>query len=170
MKIVTLKINVRDVIYDIRNKAWLLARARDNGTNFKQVAYMKPDSEGGDNAQLLQAVAGAWYGLRPLFGEYVVGGGRDPEEAFLAATAPLHNDDELTAVLTLPENFNETVSAALADNVHKYIVAQALAEWLRLNVADDATAFFTEAQMYYNTIWANLAQRIRPERPRVSQV
>lgn len=167
MKLFAIRIHVPDVLYDIRNKAWLTARARDTGNNYKQVAYMKPDSEGGDSAQLLRAVTSAWRRLKPLFAEYLQPGESDTQDdAYVATASVVDAQDDLTELLYMPETFNEAVCDTVVDTIHKYLVSRSLGEWMRLNVAADADTYLSEAEVFYQEIWASLGQRIRPSRPK----
>lgn len=165
MKILTIRLKVSDVIYDIRNKAWLTARARDNGTNFKQVAFLKPDNEGGDLSQLMRSVIGAWRKLLALFAEYIPADEDVPDEDFVADADADTRLEYLEQTLWMPNNFNEGLRATIADTAHKYVVARALGEWLRLNVSADADKFLAEAEALYGEIWTSLGARVRPERP-----
>lgn len=169
MKILTIRLKTSDVIYDIRNKAWLTARARDNGTNFKQVAFLKPDNEGGDMSQLRRSVTSAWNALLKLFAEYIPASEKLPEEDFVASSVIDERMEFLEQTLCLPNNYNEQTRQMLVDIVHKYLVDCALGEWLRLNVMSDADKFLAEAAAHYNEVWAMLGARVRPERPDESE-
>lgn len=165
MKILTIRLKVSDVVYDIRNKAWLTARARDNGTNYKQVAFLKPDNEGGDLSQVKRSIGSAWSAINKLLVEYIPTSDLPAREDFVATPNADETGEYLEVTLWLPNNYNEGTREILADLLHRYIVASALGEWLRLNVAPDADKYFAEAARIYDEVWAVLGARVRPERP-----
>ena len=163
-KTLTITLEVRELMYDIRNKAWLTGQAREAAqtANFAAASGMQMDDDDGNGYQLRRSLANAFATLKVVIGEYLDG---DTTSADNKIGKIIDNDGQLTLTLSLPTNYNAATADAVCNGAHAYLVDTALAEWLTITDKNDAEDYATHAATSLEIMRRALYRRTRPDRP-----
>ena len=179
-----------EIIYDIQNKSMLLARSRNTGDNYEDVAHMQANDDEENENQIMRSIGNAWTSLQSKLSEYVDVGIEDYERVNAAgdteitwhrygdptatpatgdgmATATnrlFDTQGRLLAYLLMPENYNEASKELIATAMHQYIVNMSLAEWYVLTNKAESDKFLTMATGNFSQLREALHRRKRPSR------
>lgn len=115
-KTVTITLAISELIYDVRNKAYLTGRSRQTGNNHEQVAYVQASEDDDDMNQILRSIGNAFGTLKTKLSEYIEDKGTSANNVQIKST------DNLTVALQMPSNYNSSTEQAIANSMHNYIV------------------------------------------------
>lgn len=189
-----------EVLYDVKNKAFLTGRSRYNGQNDEEKANMQAGDDEEDDNQIRRSITNAMHGLlpklaeyNPEYGEKIMKNLLPPQRAFRPyANVPNDGSGENIAEnsegvpgkhffnnvifsepdgnkpivlhLSVPSNFNESVTPTIAHEVHQYLVNIAMADWFLITNKTDAADYVTLAQSCIALIRETINKRVRPQR------
>lgn len=162
-KEVTIKIEVRELLHDIRNKTYLTKAARSvAGLSPEAASDMQADESGADKYQLGRALAHAFEGVKNVVSEYLEEG---EESGTNQIKKEIDNEGQLTLDLMMPDNFDKNAIGLLTESVHAYMVTTALAEWFIVKNPNEAQYYIKEIPGCISAIRVAIYKRNRPERP-----
>lgn len=153
-KDITITLALKELIYDVQNKAYLTARSRKNGDNDEQVANMMASDDEENANQVLRSIQNAMGVLKTKLAEYIKEDTKGANNALEGANNTTVSTDKTVAItLNMPVNFNEAMVTAVTAACHAYVVDMAVAEWFVITDKADAKEYADMA--------ANDLQRIR---------
>ncbi len=162
-KTLTVTQEVKELIYDIQNKAFLTGRAREaEGTKSYEAASNMQASDDDDRYQIRRSLANAFASMKSLLGEYLY---EEKSTSDNRVYEEIDNDGQLTLSLQLPCNYNDASADSLSNGIHSYLVDTALVEWFTITDKEDAQAYIAHLAGSIETIKKALYKRSRPARP-----
>lgn len=160
-KHLTITLYTSEIIYDIRNKAYLTGRSRANEENQERVASMQASEDDEDLNQILRSIGTAMEGLRAGLSEYIESPATSPSNRLMNAS------ENISVELSMPSNYNESVGQSIATNAHQFVVCRALAEWFLITNKPDAGDYDKLAGEHLSLIRLAINKRVRPTRKAV---
>lgn len=163
-KTLTVTLEVKELMHDIMNKAYLTGQAREaEGVKSYEAASNMQASEDDDNSyQLRRSIANAYSSLKSILGEYL------DENKTSSGNLIQHEidaDSRLTLAFRLPSNFNNASADSLGNGIHAYLTDMALGEWFTITNKADAADYLTHAAATLENVKRALYKRSRPTRP-----
>ena len=162
-KTLTVTQQVKELVYDIQNKAYLTGQAREaEGTKSYEAASNMQASDDDENSyQIRRSLANAFSSLKSLLGEYLQ---EDKSTSNNLINKEIDNDGELTLAFELPSNYNSSADA-LGNGIHAYLVDMALGDWFAITNKEDAQTYVAHSAVSLENVKRALYKRSRPERP-----
>lgn len=155
---------VKELIYDIQNKAYLTGRSReaDSSKSYKAASNMQASDDEEDGYQIRRSLANAFSSLKSRLGEYL--------SEYMSTSDnilydEIENEGQLVLCFELPSNFNSASADSLGHGIHAYMVSMALSEWFAITNREDAGVYVSQAEMSLENVQRALYKRSRPERP-----
>lgn len=163
-KLITIRLYLSLLYYDVRNKAWLTGRSRSTGQNQEEVAYMQASDDEEEAGVLMRSVRAAIGELKVGLNEYLL---EDDASATNIPINPTRPDDKdvVCLVLVVPLNYSESMTGTLAAAAHRYVVEKALGDWFLITNKGDAQDCATLAMGQLGMIREAINKRTRPVRP-----
>ncbi len=158
-KQIPITLRLDDIMYDIRNKTYVVGRSKDTGENPEQVAGIQADDEPESLNQILRSIGTAFASVRMQLSKYI-----DTVQTS-GDNAQFEGDSDLDLVLNLPDNFDETAIDVLSSSMHNYIVNTAIAGWFSLTNQEEMEKYVKLARSNNIQMMKALHTRKRPERP-----
>lgn len=167
-KTLTVKERVGELIYDVKNKAYLTGQARQaqQAANYEAASNMQASDDNENSYQIRRSIANAFSALKSLLGEYLVDTSTSTNN--LDAYKKVDGDDakdDLTLTFSLPSNFNQASADSLGNSIHAYLVAKSLAEWFTITCQTEVQAYEAQALTALENAKRALYKRSRPTRP-----
>ena len=163
-QIVTVKIDVKTALYDVRNKAYITGNSRmaAGTTNYEAGSKMQASEDNEEDDQLKRSLTTYFTGLKSKLGEYL-----DEETTTTnnLITQKIEDEDVLTLAFKLPTNYNNASADALGAGIHAYLVDLVLADWFNITNPQDAKSYTEHASVMLEDVRAALYKRSRPTRP-----
>lgn len=159
------KIEVKELMYDIMNKSYLTGQARfaeSGGQNYQASSNMQASEDEENSYQIRASIASAAAGLKSHLGEYL-----DENKTTTNNRIPteVDNDGTIVYAFKLPSNFNQASIDSLGRGIHDYIVDLALGDWFTITNKADAPDYIGRAATHLETAKRALYKRSRPQRP-----
>lgn len=163
-KTLTVTLEVKELMHDIMNKAYLTGQAREaDGTKGYEAASNMQASEDEDNSyQLRRSLANSFSALKSLLGEYL---NEDRDTSNNRIQKIIDNDGQLELAFLLPSNYNNASADSLGNGIHAYLVDMVLAEWFTITNKADAQDYLNHSTVSLETVKRALYKRSRPTRP-----
>lgn len=162
-KTLTVTLEVKELMYDIMNKAYLTGQAREAGDLGYEAASNMQASEDDENSyQLRRSLANAYSSLKSLLGEYL---NENRSTTDNKVQSEIDNDGQLSLAFLLPSNYNNASADSLGNGIHAYLVDMALAEWFTITNKADAEDYLTHSTASLEIVKRALYKRSRPTRP-----
>lgn len=162
-KTLTVVQEVKELIYDIQNKAYLTGQAREaNGASYEAASNMQASDDEENSYQIRRSLANAFSALKSLLGEYLH---EDKTTSNNRIAAEIDNNGKLTLEFLLPSNYNNASADSLGDGIHAYLVDVVLAEWFAITNPEGAKSYVEHSGLSLETVKRALYKRSRPERP-----
>lgn len=163
-KTLTVKLEVKELMHDIMNKAYLTGQAREaEGAKGYEAASNMQASEDEDNSyQLRRSLANAYSSLKSLLGEYL---DEDKSSSNNRIQQEIDEDGQLELAFLLPSNYNNASADSLGNGIHAYLVDLTLAEWFTITNKEDAQDYLNHSTVSLETVKRALYKRSRPKRP-----
>lgn len=163
-KTLTVTQQVKELVYDIQNKAYLTGQAREaEGTKGYEAASNMQASDDTENSyQIRRSLANAFTSLKSLLGEYLF---EDKSTSNNLINTEIDNDGTLTLAFKLPSNYNNSSADALGNGIHAYLVDMALGDWFAITNKEDAQTYLAHSNVSLENVKRALYKRSRPERP-----
>lgn len=163
-KILTVTEEVKEIIFDVTNKAFLTGRAREaeNAKEYEAASNMQASEDNEDSYQLRRSLANAFSSLKSLLGEYI-------DETTTTTNnlieQEIDNDGQLVLAFRLPSNYNNASADSLGKGIHAYLVDMVLSEWFTITNKADAKDYLDHAGASLEIVKRALYKRSRPTRP-----
>ncbi len=163
-KKLTVTLEVKEIMHDIMNKAYLTGESREaeGSSNYEAASKMKASEDDDNSYQLRRSLANAFSALKSSLGEYL-------DENRSASNNLIQDeidaDGQLTLAFLLPSNYNNASADALGNGIHAYLVAETLADWFMITDKADAKEYLEIAQAAHENVKRALYKRSRPTRP-----
>lgn len=162
-KQLTVTLEVKELMYDIMNKAYLTGQAREAAEMGYEAASNMQASEDEENSyQLRRSLGNAFSSLKSLLGEYLDETCTTTNNKMLDA---IDNDKQLTLAFKLPSNYNDASADSLGAGIHAYIVDMVLGEWFTITNKADAADYIEHSATSLEVVKRALYKRSRPARP-----
>lgn len=163
-KTLTISQQVKELVYDIQNKAYLTGQAREaEGTKGYEAASNMQASDDVENSyQIRRSLANAFASLKSLLGEYL---SEDKSTSNNLINSEIDNDGILQLAFELPSNYNNSSADALGNGIHAYLVDMALGDWFAITNKEDAQTYIAHSSISLENVKRALYKRSRPERP-----
>ena len=162
-KTLTVTQQVKELIYDIQNKASLTGQAREaGGMGYQAASNMQASDDDENSYQIRRSLANAFSSLKSLLGEYL---NEDKTTSDNLIYDEIDNDGELSLEFLLPSNYNNASADSLGNGIHAYLVDMALGDWFTITNKEDAQTYITHSAVSLETVKRALYKRSRPERP-----
>lgn len=155
---------VKELVYDIQNKAYLTGQAREaEGTKGYEAASNMQASDDEENSyQIRRSLANAFSSLKSLLGEYL---SENTTTSNNLINQEIDTDGVLTLSFELPSNYNNSSADALGNGIHAYLVDMAIADWFSITNKEDAQTYIAHSAVSLENVKRALYKRSRPERP-----
>ncbi len=163
-KTLTVTLEVKELMHDIMNKAYLTGQAREaDGTKGYEAASNMQASEDEDNSyQLRRSLANSFSALKSLLGECL---NEDRDTSNNRIQKIIDDDGQLELAFLLPSNYNNASADSLGNGIHAYLVDMVLAEWFTITNKADAQDYLNHSTVSLETVKRALYKRSRPTRP-----
>lgn len=165
---ITVTQQVKELVYDIQNKAFLTGQAREaDGTmNYEASSNMQVSEDEENSYQIRRSLATAFSSLKSLLGEYLQDNTTTTDNLI---KNEIDNDGVLELTFEMPSNYNNSSADALGAGVHAYLVDMALADWFAITNKADADIYLAHSKISLESVKRALYKRSRPERPTYQQ-
>lgn len=156
---------VKELLYDIMNKAYLTGEARKAASkdqNYEEASNMQASEDNENSYQLRRSLANAYSSLKSLLGEYL---DEDRTTTDNLIQKEIDSDGKLSLAFKLPSNYNNASADSLGNGIHAYLVDVALAEWFTITNKPDAQDYLAHSAVSLEIVKRALYKRSRPTRP-----
>lgn len=153
-----LQLKMSEIIYDIQNKTYLTGRSISNGTPTSHIANMQANDDDENAAQILRSITTAFAVLHNRLAEYL------DMEVTLSGNDSLSATDNISLTLSMPSNFNGSVSRTVGEAIHQFIVATAITDWFAITAKGETTDYTPVAEKSLAILEEALCKRSRPIR------
>lgn len=184
MKSLSITLYLSEILYDIRNKAFLTGRSRETADNQAQISWSQLSGDEPEMGQIMRSVESALAVVQTKLAPYLEEITRErilrehhppcmphPEELIeLPAEDDVlmrFEDNAITMKLLMPDNYNQAFVPVLSSSIHNFIVAAVLGEWFVISHPNEAKAYLQWAEGESANIKACLEKRIKPLRRRL---
>lgn len=163
-KTLTVTEQVKELVYDIQNKAYLTGQAREaeGKKDYQAASNMQASDDMENSYQIRRSLANLFSALKSLLGEYLSENKTTSDN--LIATE-IDSDGELTLEFELPSNYNNASADSLGNSIHSYLVDMALGDWFAITNKEDAETYINHAAVSLENAKRALYKRSRPTRP-----
>lgn len=162
-KTLTVSLQVKELMYDVMNKAFLTGQAREaSGKGYEEASNMQASEDAENSYQLRRSLANAFSTLKSLLGEYL---DEDTTTTSNLIQQEIDDDGELSLSFKLPSNYNNASADSLGNGIHAYLVDVTLSEWFTITNKDDAKDYVDHSQASLEIVKRALYKRSRPTRP-----
>ena len=164
---ITVTQQVKELVYDIQNKAYLTGQAREaeGKKNYEAASNMQASDDTENSYQIRRSLANAFSTLKSLLGEYL---SEDKTTSDNIIAQEIDNDGVLTLAFELPSNYNNASADSLGNSIHAYLVDMALGDWFVITNKEDAETYIAHSAVSLENVRRALYKRSRPERPKFS--
>lgn len=163
MKIITITERVRELVYDIQNKAFLAGRAREaeGKKGYEAASYMQTSDDEGECYQIKRSLTNAFTALKGMMGEYIAEENTTGDNLI---NKEIDCDGTLTLSLVMPRNYNGAATDGLCNGIHDYLVDMALADWFAITDKEDAEIYIANSAQALENVKRAFYKRCRPKR------
>lgn len=162
-KTLTVTEEVKELMFDIMNKAYLTGQAREKaGMGYEEASNMQASEDSENDYQLRRSLTNSFMGLKSLLGEYL-----NENKSTTDNKVPqiVEDSGQLTLAFQLPSNYNNASADSLGAGIHAYLVDMTLYEWFLITNKNDAQDYLAHSQVSLETVKRALYKRSRPTRP-----
>lgn len=185
---------VSEIVFDIRNKAFLTGKSRKE-KDASIIANMQASDDEEDMAQLARSVQSAYGTMLTKLSDYVINSATFEKTVDPSATNPTSNmvtvtttkfntgdnilcwdsttqaftPETLFIVLAMPGNYNLATEQTIAYAMHNYIVNKGVAEWFAITNKEDAGDYLKMSEINIQEIYEAINKRVRPDRAAVTK-
>lgn len=156
--IITVNLDMHELVYDIQNKTYLTGRSRSDGKNYRQVALMQANNDDENFNQIMRSIGNAIARVKGVLSEVL-------KESTSESDNTLHLDaTKTTFLLDMPGNFNTAATDAISSSIHQYVVAFATSEWFNITNKPDTDDYSRMAESSLEMLRESLCKRRKPLR------
>lgn len=163
-QIVTVYQDVKNILYDVRNKAYITGNSRkaSGAANYEAGSKMQASEDTEEDDQLKRSLTTYFTGLKSKLGEYL---DEDTTTTNNLITQIIEDEEILQLAFRLPTNYNNASADALGAGIHAYLVDMVLADWFTITNPADVKSYIDHATVQLEDVKAALYKRSRPTRP-----
>nr|DAV37248.1 MAG TPA: hypothetical protein [Caudoviricetes sp.] len=162
-KTLTVTQEVKELIYDIQNKAYLTGQAREAaGMGYQAASNMQASDDEENSYQIRRSLANAFASIKSVLGEYL---NEDNTTSDNLIYDEIDNNGQLSLEFLLPSNYNNASADSLGNGIHAYLVDTALGDWFTITNKEDAQTYIAHSAVSLETVKRALYKRSRPSRP-----
>lgn len=163
-KTLTVTQQVKELVFDIQNKAYLTGQAREaeGKKTYEAASNMQASDDIENSYQIRRSLANAFSALKSLLGEYL---SEDRSTSNNLIQKDIDDDGVLELAFELPSNYNNSSADALGNGIHSYLVDMALGDWFSITNKEDAQDYISHASVSLENVKRALYKRARPTRP-----
>lgn len=163
-KTLTVTQQVKELVFDIQNKAYLTGQAREaeGKKTYEAASNMQASDDIENSYQIRRSLANAFSALKSLLGEYL---SEDRSTSNNLIQKDIDDDGVLELAFELPSNYNNSSADALGNGIHLYLVDMALGDWFSITNKEDAQDYISHASVSLENVKRALYKRARPTRP-----
>lgn len=163
-KTLTVTQQVKELVFDIQNKAYLTGQAREaeGKKTYEAASNMQASDDIENSYQIRRSLANAFSALKSLLGEYL---SEDKSTSNNLIQKEIDDDSVLELAFELPSNYNNSSADALGNGIHSYLVDMALGDWFSITNKEDAQDYISHASVSLENVKRALYKRARPTRP-----
>ena len=163
-QIVTVHQDVKTILYDVRNKAYITGNSRQasGAVNYEAGSKMQASEDTEEDDQLKRSLTTYFTGLKSKLGEYL---DEDTTTTNNLIADLIEEEGILTLAFRLPTNYNNASADALGAGIHAYLVDMTLADWFNITNPQDVKGYTEHAALMLEDVKAALYKRSRPTRP-----
>lgn len=163
-KTLTVTQQVKELVFDIQNKAYLTGQAREaeGKKTYEAASNMQASDDIENSYQIRRSLANAFSALKSLLGEYL---SEDRSTSNNLIQKEIDDDGVLELAFELPSNYNNSSADALGNGIHSYLVDMALGDWFSITNKEDAQDYISHVSVSLENVKRALYKRARPTRP-----
>lgn len=163
-KDITVTLEVKELMFDIMNKAYLTGKAREaeQAKGYEAASNMQASEDSDNSYQLRRSLTNAFSGLKSLLGEYLFENKTTTDNKIYSE---VEADGQLTMSFKLPSNYNNASADSLGSGIHAYLVDMSLADWFTITDKNDAQDYLSHSAASLEVVKRSLYKRSRPTRP-----
>ena len=163
-QIVTVYQDVKNILYDVRTKAYITGNSRkaSGAANYEAGSKMQASEDTEEDDQLKRSLTTYFTGLKSKLGEYL---DEDTTTTNNLITQIIEDEEILQLAFRLPTNYNNASADALGAGIHAYLVDMVLADWFTITNPQDVKSYIDHAAVQLEDVKAALYKRSRPTRP-----
>ena len=163
-KTLTVTQQVKELVFDIQNKAYLTGQAREaeGKKTYEAASNMQASDDIENSYHIRRSLANAFSALKSLLGEYL---SEDKSTSNNLIQKEIDDDSVLELAFELPSNYNNSSADALGNGIHSYLVDMALGDWFSITNKEDAQDYISHASVSLENVKRALYKRARPTRP-----
>ena len=163
-KTLTVTQQVKELVYDIQNKAYLTGQAREaeGKKGYEAASNMQTSDDTENSYQIRRSLANAFAALKSLLGEYL---SEDNSTSNNIINKEIDQDGVLTLAFELPSDYNNASADSLGNGIHSYLVDMALGDWFSITNKEDADTYIQHSAVSLENVKRALYKRSRPDRP-----
>ncbi len=163
-QIITVNIDVKTVLYDVRNKDYITGNRRmaSGAAKYEAGSKMQASEDTEETDQLNRSFTTYFTGLKSKLGEYL---DENTTTTNNLITQLIEEEGVLTLSFRLPTNYNNASADALGASIHAYLVDMILADWFNITNPQDVKSYTDHAAAMFEDAKAALYKRSRPTRP-----
>ena len=156
--LITVTIDIQELVYDIQNKTYLTGRSRGDGKNYRQVALMQANNDDENLNQIMRSIGNALAKVKSELSEVLKEKVVKGNNALNVATA------SVPLLLQMPDNFNNAATDSIIAAIHQYIVAFVTSEWFMITNKVDTEDYKRLAENSLEMLRESLCKRKKPSR------
>lgn len=156
--LLTITIDIQELVYDIQNKTYLTGRSRGDGKNYRQVALMQANNDDENLNQIMRSIDNALAKVKSELSEVL------SANAIKGNNALKDNKDDVPLLLQMPDNFNTSATDSIVAAIHQYIVAFVTSEWFMITNKTDTEDYKRLAETSLEMLREALCKRKKPSR------
>lgn len=156
--VLTVTIDIQELVYDIQNKTYLTGRSRSDGKNYRQVALMQANNDDENLNQIMRSIGNAIAKVKNELSEVLKGNAKEVNNALNLDTT------SVSLMLYMPDNFNSAAGDSIVAAIHQFIVAYVTSEWFMITNKSDTDDYKRVAEANMELLREALCKRKKPSR------
>ncbi len=156
--LITVTIDIPELIYDIQNKTYLTGRSRGDGKNYRQVALMQANNDDENYNQIMRSIRNALAKVKAELSEVLKGNDTEGNNTLDVETSTV------TLLLQMPGNFNNAATDSIVSAIHQFIVSFVTSEWFIITNKADTDDYARLAETSLEMLRESLCKRKKPSR------
>ena len=163
---ILIKLSVDEILYDVRNKTYILGRTLSDGENYEAVYNIQAVDDEENINQVWRSMSSAFTSLKSGISEYLAIDDSPPPGNTSATNESLVNVSHLNFEIYMPMNFDSAnMSEYITCIMHDFIVSSVISDWYSLTNPERSQEYATQAAASLTLLDSALGKRQRPLRP-----
>lgn len=160
---INVELEVKEIIYDIQNKAFLTGQAREaGGINYEAASNMQVSDDEENSYQIRRSLSTSLAVLKSILSEHLT---NESDNSNNKLDDEIDNDGNIILAFEMPSNYNKSSVDSLGKSIHSYLVDKSLADWFAINSTSDSAIYLDRSLVDLDNVKRALCKRSRPDRP-----